>query len=192
MNVAAKMIIVLTLIAMLSGGVLSYWDAFTQPKIEYHRLEALKAAVADVLPAYDEYVEVAAGEFTFYVGKSDTAISGVAFRTEGSGFQGNISLMMGVKPDFSEITGLKILEQIETPGLGTKIVVDPSKKENPLWFTDQFKGISIASDINVVKNIEPSDNTEIQAITGATISSKAVVRIINQAKDKAKEIYESR
>ena len=193
MNNTAKMIIVLTIITGLSGGILSSWDNITKPKIEYHRLQALKAAISEVLPQYDYYDELEAEGTKLYIGKIEdqTEPIGIAFTTQGSGFQGNISMMVGVDPSFTTITGLKVLEQVETPGLGTKIVTDPSNKSNPLWFPEQFVGVSLFPAITVVKNIKPSTNNEIQAISGATITSKAVVQIINNNIEFYKNIYTS-
>ena len=58
MNKTAKMIIVLTVITGLSGAILSSWDGVTKPLIEYHKLEALKAAISEVFPPYDYYDEL--------------------------------------------------------------------------------------------------------------------------------------
>ena len=190
MNTSAKMIIVLTLIATISGAVLSSWDNYTAPKIEEHRQRALIAAIADVLPEHDFYEEIRAKALTLYLGineANDTV--GIAFQVTGSGFQGKILLMVGVETDFLKLTGIKVLEQIETPGLGTKIVEDPSNKLNPFWFPDQFKGIQTEPEITVVKNKQPEKPTEIQAITGATISSKSIVKIINNTVNQAKSEY---
>lgn len=148
MSTSARMILVLTIITTLLGGVLAAWDGFTQPKIQAHRLAKIQAAVGDVLPQHDHYEEVQMGERTFYVGKDNGGNTvGIAFEAAGSGFQGEISMMVGVDPDFSNITGLTVLSQVETPGLGTKIVQDPTRGENPDWFTDQFKGVSLESQI---------------------------------------------
>lgn len=193
MSKTAKMIIVLTVITGLSGAILSSWDGVTKPLIEYHKLEALKAAISEVLPQYDYYDELQVEGTTLYVGRienQDTPV-GIAFKTEGSGFQGKISIMLGVEPTFTSITGMKVLEQIETPGLGTKIVEDPSNKSNPLWFPEQFVRVNIFPQINVVKNVKPSTPNEIQAISGATISSKAVVQILNENIQNIKNLYES-
>ena len=193
MSKTAKMIIVLTVITGLSGAILSSWDGVTKPLIEHHKLEALKAAISDVLPTYDYYDELEIEGTTLYIGRienQDTPV-GIAFKTEGSGFQGKISIMLGIEPTFTSITGMKVLEQIETPGLGTKIVEDPSNKSNPLWFSEQFVGVNIFPQINVVKNVKPSTSNEIQAISGATISSKAVVLILNENIQNTKNIYES-
>jgi len=191
MNTSAKMILVLTLITMLSGGLLSSWDGFTAPKIEQYRLEQLRLAIGDVLPTHDDYDKVQADGMTFYVGKDSNSTVGVAFQAVGNGFQGEIRMMVGMTPDFTEITGLSVLEQIETPGLGTKIVEDPTNKSDPHWFTNQFEGVQPEPKIVALKNQKPSDDNEIQAITGATISSKAVVDILNTTIDNAKKIYNS-
>ncbi len=174
MSTSARMIVVLTLIVTVSGGVLSSLDSYTAPKIQHHRLVELRAAIADVLG------RKATGEPV-----------GIAFIARGSGFQGVISIMVGVEMDFARLTGIKVLEQIETPGLGTKIVTDPTNKANPLWFPEQFVGVWLEPEITVIKNRPPTTETEIQAITGATISSRAVVKIINDALKRARFEYRS-
>ena len=193
MNKTAKMVIVLTVITALSGGILATWDGVTKPKIAYHRLQALKAAISDVLPSYDTYEEKDISGRKVYFGKIDgsTQSVGIAFKVDGSGFQGNISIMIGVDPSFTSITGIKVLEQIETPGLGTKIVVDPSNKANPFWFPEQFGGVVLFPQIDVVKNSIPQNPNEVQAISGATITSKAVVRIMNDNIQQIKDLYQS-
>ncbi len=193
MSTSQKMIIVLTVIAMFAGGILSTWDGVTKPKIEAYKLQELMKAIAEVMPSYDTYDEFTADGMILYVGKTDTLPEpvGVAFEAVGNGFQGKISIMVGIKPDFSEITGIKILEQIETPGLGTKIVEDPTNKTDPYWFSTQFKTLKTEPQIEVIKNVKPSKNNEIQAITGATISSRAVATILNQNIEMAKNLYQN-
>ena len=87
---------------------------------------------------------------------------------------------------------VQLLEQIETPGLGTKIVVDPSKETDQFWFPAQFKGKKLVPGITAIKNKKPSNDSEIQAISGATISSKAVVDILNKEMTKARKLYRER
>ncbi len=193
MSTTARMIIVLAVITTISGGILASWDSFTQPKIEQHRLEKIRSAVADVLPPHDHYEEMQEDGKTFYVGKDASGNTvGIAFRAAGSGFQGEIAMMVGVAPDFAEITGVAILEQIETPGLGSKIDRDPGNRQNPDWFTEQFQGVPTSPDITALKNEKPDQPTEVQAITGATISSRAVVYILNRSLEQAKAIYQTR
>ena len=89
---------------------------------------------------------------------------GVAFRTSSrKGYGGRIDVLVGVLPD-GTVNGIEITEQKESPGLGTK-VAQPA-------FTDQFKGKK-APDATAWSKIK-KDNGQIQAITGATISSRAV------------------
>ena len=76
-------------------------------------------------------------------------------------------MMLGVDPGFEKILGLKVIENIETPGLGNRIAEAGWQK--------QFAGLSAEEKIIVIKNQTPEKaNNEIEAITGATISSKAV------------------
>ncbi len=194
MNTTTKMIVVLTVLTMISGGLLSSLDEITAPRIAAYKLQELKKAIGEVLPPHENYEEIQGEEMVLYVGKKagDPNPVGIAFRALGSGFQGKISIMVGVTPDFSQISGIKILDQIETPGLGTKIIIDPTNKQDPHWFPNQFKGLKVDPKIEVVKNKKPVKPTEIQAITGATISSIAVVNIINNDINKAKSIYQSK
>ena len=194
MSNTTKMIVVLTAITMIAGGLLSSWDGITAPRIAAYKLLELKKAIAEVLPAYENYEEIKGEGMVLYVGKKagESDPVGIAFEAVGSGFQGKISIMVGMTPDFSQIIGIKILEQIETPGLGTKIIVDPTNKQDPYWFPNQFKGLKVDPQIEVIKNKKPSKPTEIQAITGATISSKAVAIIMNNEIKKAKAIYQTK
>ncbi len=184
MNVAVKMVLVLTGISLITGGVLQTWEGFTAPLVEQHRQEELKAAIKEVLPPHDRYEEKKANDITLYAGyhKNETGneeLVGYAVNMVGSGFQGKISLMLGLDPSLKNVTGMKILGQTETPGLGTKIEDDPSNKTNRKWFTEQFKGIVVDPAVEYVKNQKPSKENEIQAITGATISSRSTVNIVN-------------
>jgi electron transport complex protein RnfG len=194
MNLTAKMIVVLTVLTMIAGGLLSYWDGITGPRIEAYRLEQLKQAITEVLPSHESYDEIAAEGMILYVGKNATDAEpvGVAFESVGNGFQGKISIMVGISVDFKKINAIKILEQLETPGLGTKIVEDPSNKKDRYWFQNQFKDLTTEPQIEVVKNIKPSRPNEIQAITGATISSKAIAKILDGGIQRAKSIYQSK
>jgi electron transport complex protein RnfG len=181
MNLTTKMIVVLTVLTMVAGGLLSYWDGITSPRIEAYRLEQLKQAIAEVLPDHESYDEVKADGMILY----DPEPVGLAFEAIGNGFQGKISIMVGISLDFKKINAIKILEQLETPGLGTKIVEDPSNKEDRFWFPNQFKNLTTEPQIDVVKNIKPGKPNEIQAITGATISSVAMATILNDGIQKA-------
>ena len=113
MKTSLKMIAVLTFITILSGGLLSSLDSITAPRIKAFRLQELKASIADVLPSYDYYEEIAQGQTVLYVGKKkgEAEPVGIAFRAVGSGFQGKISIMVGIEPTFTKLTGIKIIRK---------------------------------------------------------------------------------
>ena len=188
MSKSLKMVLVLTIITIISGVVLSYWDSYTKPIIEEHKSNKLDKLILEILPEHNSIEELELGEYNLYLGKQDDKIVGIALKIEGGGYQDIISMIVGLTPDFSKMTALKILSQKETPGLGTKIVNDPSN-ENPSWFTEQFKNVKVEPEIVYVKNVKPSKDNEIQAITGATISSKSVVNILNTNISKVKKLY---
>ncbi len=185
-----KLILVLTLTAAFSGGLLSYFNMFTGKLIAEHKLKELEKSVFLVIPGAVSFDEVKKNNDVFFIGKDAIGhVKGVAFQAEGNGYQGKIKLLIGTDPKITEIKALKILEQKETPGLGTKIERDPSNKIKPTWFVEQFKGLTTKSPITIVKNQKASGNSEIQAISGATVSSKAVVGILNGALSKKRSLY---
>jgi electron transport complex protein RnfG len=108
-----------------------------------------------------------------YMIYQDGEKSGYAFIASGSGYGGDIDILVGLDSDF-KIKDISIITQTETPGLGARITEST--------FTDQFKGLS-ADEIALRSN-----NGMIDAITGATISSKAVVDTV---REKMIEIIES-
>ncbi|MDZ7820825.1 MAG: FMN-binding protein [Candidatus Marinimicrobia bacterium] len=189
MSNSAKIIIVLTVITLFSGGVLALLDNFTAPKIKAHQEEVKNRALRAALPDNDRVQELTKGDYRFYAAYRDNEIVALAFEASGGGYQSELRLMVGVTPDFNTITGAVILEQVETPGLGTKIQEDPANKENPGWFMGQFTGLRTEPEISYVKNEEPGNDHEVRAITGATISSKAVVNILNEHIKKAEAAW---
>jgi len=98
-------------------------------------------------------------------------MSGWVLKARGRGYADNIEVLIGVDPEVETITGLFILEQKETPGLGNKITFSA-------W-REQFAGKKTATPFVVVKEKSTAKNT-IDAVTGATISSRSVAGIVNQ------------
>lgn len=177
-----KMLAALTMVGLFSGGSLSLVYRATMPAIERHRLEDLKKAIFLVLPGAAEYKEESKDKKTLYEGFDEQGNSvGYAFKCSGNGFQGKIEMMVGVDKTFSNLKGMVVLYQIETPGLGNKIAFDD--------FQDQFKGLSALPEIEYIKNVKPQKPNQIQAITAATISSVAVVKIINRSLPEIKGIF---
>lgn len=103
---------------------------------------------------------------------SDGSPKGWVVPASGQGFGDVIELLIGLSPDLSTITGLYVLNQKETPGLGDYITGQD--------FRDRFKGRPTDKPIVIVKS-EPQADNEVRAITGATISSESVSGIVNTA-----------
>ena len=99
------------------------------------------------------------------------ALAGWVLKASGQGYAGKIELLLGLDPPGETITGIFVLEQTETPGLGNKISL-------PQWL-DQFRGQGTRKPMTVVKGGESGPGI-IDAVTGATISSRSVAAIVNR------------
>lgn len=161
----------LTVISGVCAAVLAYVDSITRVPIAEMKVKEEQAAVKAVLPAGAEQVE-ASGDF--FVGK-DGAGKIVGYAAKGQdakGYGGDIVLMVGFKADKRTIECYKTLVATETPGLGMKL--------NTPEFAGQFAGKD-GSALKVKK-----DGGEIEAITSATITSRAVCSAIADARRKLK------
>ena len=203
-SVVKQMFAVLILVGALSGLVLAGSYQLTKPLIEKHKLEELKQSIFVVLPEAKSYEKIESDLIQAYKGlKEDQSSAGFAFVAKGPGFQGNIGMMVGVDAKMQRVLGMQVLEQSETPGLGAKIAEESFEAQfvslEPKWADTISAASSEQADaesadvgqpaltvaeipefIGYVKNVAPDEPHEIQAITGATISSVAVVSIINQ------------
>lgn len=180
-----RMVGILTLVTLVSGGVLSVVNNKTRPKIEAQRRAALQQALYLALPGTKEGVIVPhfeGGRVSYYCGyasKDTTCLIGYAFLAEGKGYSSTIETIVGVDTT-GVIQGIKILHQLETPGLGSKIEEIRYGEEKP-WFQAQFVG-KRAEELAVDK-----DGGGIKSITGATISSRAVTNSIKEGLLKLEE-----
>ena len=164
-----KMLAVLSGVCVISAAMLGFVYSNTKDQISQNRMKIIQAAVYKVIPGIDDYEKINESP-VIYKGTSGGSAAGYAVLTEGMGFQGKILLMVGVDLQIKTITGVDVLESVETPGLGDKI-----KGEG---FLGQFNPMKIGA----------SDNVSIDTITGATISSVAVEKIINRALEHVKRI----
>lgn len=185
---SAKLVATLSFAGLLSGLIIVLAYESTLPTITAYKAMVMKEAVFKVLPGVSRMQRLVYKNGTLtateQVKKDDEVIFsgydtsgqlvGYAIPGAGPGFQDTISLLYGYIPEKREITGMEILESRETPGLGDKIYKDPA-------FVANFDSLSVDPEIRAVKKGKRSAANEIDAITGATISSKAVVRIINEA-----------
>lgn len=113
-----------------------------------------------------------------YVAKANGNIVGYAIKTSPKGYGGEIEVMVGIDTE-GTVTGIKVGNNSETPGLGQ----NATKPE----FQAQFTGKNWNEGVTVIKSGTPKDN-EIVAIAGATITSNAVTNGVNQALNLAKEL----
>ena len=172
MKKTMQMIMVLALVGFLSGTSLALVYRYATPLIESNQKEELKEAIFKVFPGGRKYESVIKdGEELFEVYDKTGMPLGYAFIAEGNGYQGKIKMISGIKKDLSTLYGIEILESVETPGLGGEIA--NSK------FKSQFKGLKFSPEIECVKK-EKAKANEIQAVTGATISSQSVTNILNE------------
>jgi electron transport complex protein RnfG len=177
MRSAIKMIGVLTLIGLISGAMLVFMYEYANPLIVDNQKKEIKKAIFKIFPGGKSYKEkTIEEEAVFEVKDIAGRLLGYAFLAEGNGYQGTIKMMAGINPDLKAMAGIEILESQETPGLGQEITEDK--------FKTQFKGLKTRPEITCVKDRPPAKPNEIQAITGATVSSSAVVSILNEKIEK--------
>lgn len=170
---SARMVVLLLIIGVLSGGILAGVYEVANPLIQKNRQKELAKAIFEVLPRARSYQKVKKENVLFYQGLDENKkLVGIAFVAQGPGFQGAIKMMVGMDNSLRKLTGLRVLENVETPGLGGKITEE--------WFQDQFKGISVSPSVEYVKNQKPTKPNQIEAISGATISSRAIVDALNR------------
>lgn len=164
-----KIALALLVTAACSGMLLSLANMAAAEKIIANQKKAVEDGIRVIEPNAESIDELEKDIFKLKKGKQSL---GYAFLTEGQGYQGPIKILCGVDSQFDKILGIEIIESTETPGLGARI--------NEAWFKKQFAALNINGLISYVKG-KPQGDREIEAITGATVSSKAVVDILNKA-----------
>jgi len=171
----------------VSGLVLVTVYVRTAPLILENQKAALEAAIYKVVPGSTtrKAFEVEDNKLVPFEGDGlpmedavfaayddNGLLLGYGIPSEGPGFQDTISLIYGYSPETKTIIGMEVLESKETPGLGDKIIKDQD-------FVDNFKALAIEPEVVAVKAGTREAANEVDSISGATISSKAVVKIIN-------------
>jgi len=169
---------------LVSGLLLVGAYELTLPRITENRARALREAVYQVLPGASAMQRLESspdglvtadegdGEAVFGGYTVDGGLVGYAIPARGSGFQDTISLLYGFDPTRDRVVGMAVLESRETPGLGDKIYKDAA-------FVSAFADLDVDPSVVVVQRGKKVADNEVEAITGATISSKSVVAIIN-------------
>lgn len=190
MKLSARMIVVLTTVGLISGSLLAVVNLLTKDLIAFNRQQEIEAAILEVVPGTDSSATLYEEEnFTVYGGRDAAGdLIGYAVYTSGTGFQDIVSMMFGVDAEITKINSLSILEQKETPGLGAKITDEQA-------FLRFWRGRDTGSPLSLrkpaVSTPEELAPSEINTITGATISSQKVMGIVNLSLDRLKQIKQA-
>ncbi|MCP4644798.1 MAG: FMN-binding protein [bacterium] len=194
-----QMIATLGGVAMLSGFLIFFVYGATAAQIKLNQQNFLNNAVFAVLPGAVEQTAFAIGEDgvqaiqpgqkpqapVVYAGyKEDGTLAGVAFEASGMSYADVVKVLVGYDPDAQKLIGFTVLASKDTPGLGDRIGKDPA-------FLANFDGMDVALDaagaalahpIEFVKNGEKDESKswQVEGISGATISSKAVATMLEE------------
>lgn len=168
--------LLLMLVCSLAAAALAFTYAKTKPVIEQRKIETEKEAIQSVFPQAAE-VKIVMKEKENYKVVFDKGQQelGVAMKATPTGYSGPIEMLVGVTRE-GKVSAIKILNQNETPGLGAK-TTEPK-------FYEQFAGKQ-DKELALKK-----DGGAIEAITAATISSRAVARGVQEAVNKVLQFYE--
>ena len=185
---AFRLLMTLGFAGAVAGALLVFVFQWSNPLIQAYDAMVLQEAVTEVLkgPDHFESVFVVEGELMTQVPEGVDTLGldkvflgydqggnpvGFAMESRGFGFQDIITVIFGYDAEAGQVIGMKVLNHAETPGLGNKIEDQP--------FVGEFDGADAP-----LEGVKPDRNTgasnQVDMITGVTISSKAVIRIINE------------
>lgn len=185
-----RLVLTLGVAGLVSGLAIVGTYRITLPVIRANQAQALREAVFEVVPGAERLQrlvwtgealvpatgDAGDGAAVLYGGYGDAGeFLGYAIPGSGAGYQDTIRLIYGFDPERRRVIGMEVLESRETPGLGDRIYKDEA-------FVEQFRDLAVEPRIELVKE-EPEGPNQVDAITGATISSEAVVGILQAANE---------
>ncbi len=174
-----KMVVVLTAITAVSGAALALVKSGTENRIEEQILKFEKAPAIDAIfsdvtndPLKERFtIAHEEREITFFPGKFKDGSKAVAFEAKGSGFGGDMGLMVGISLASDEIVKVRVTTHSETPGIG-------SRAKDDTGFVSQFAGMRLDKTFKV-----KDAGGDIDAMSGATVTSKGVCMAARQAQE---------
>ena len=191
-----RIITVLSFIAAFCGFLIAVAVQKTKGPIKNNQDLTLNNAISEIIPngkqvvtfelSDNDEIKLATNEVSaekFYASYDDKGkLLGIAFRGYGQGYADQISILFAYNPYDNTLIGIKVTDSKETPGLGAKIVDDED-------FLNNFKKMPLINDKNgeiheieiFNKNSSKKEPWQINAIAGATISSRAVANILTQS-----------
>lgn len=171
---------VLLAICIIIPLALSVTNKVTAKKISELEAANSKKNMQSLIDA-DNFEECENGEITYYAAINGGKTAAYIFTESSKGYGGDVSVMTAIKPD-GTVAGVAILDVSgETPGLGQN-----AAKES---FFSQY--IELKKGVSVLKNGAKTENNEVDAVTGATITSTAVTRAVNKALDDFEKVKEA-
>lgn len=195
-SASKAMIITLGLVTALSGFLVVSTFQYTKPLIEENKRLGIEKAVLQVIPGAASYKHMVltdkellpetanATGTNVYVGYDASGkFVGLAAEGGAQGYADIIQIIYGYKPDCECVTGIKVIKLAETPGLGDKIITDKNFVANfdALEVKLNAEKSALANAVVAVKHGSKQNPWEVDAISGATISSKAVAKGINNS-----------
>lgn len=175
-----KNLVFILILGTVSAGSLLSLRAYTQPIIEKYQAMVVKSSIlgaagvayefneTSVDKAFSENIkEEGEGESKYYISPTNDYV----FEFVGRGLWGMIEGVITLDPDLETIKVVKIISQEETPGLGSRIAEEP--------YLTALTGKKVAPELVLVSRKKADTDTEVDAITGATISSKALIDALN-------------
>ena len=184
MSLSTRLAGVLTMVGLVSAALLVGVNLATRDRIAANKRKEIDEAITKVVPGtrVSEKIYEEKG-FTLYAGKDENGtLLGYAVNAGAGGFQDQILFIVGTNADLTRLNSLYILDQKETPGLGAKIT-------DRTAFLRFWEGKDIRQRLILRKPPAGMDElgpTEINTITGATVSSESVLAGVNGALEKAK------
>ena len=192
-----RMILTMGAIGLMAGALIVATFQATFSRIESNKAAALQKAIFEVVPGAvsketfaqrgNELEPLPEGEDAvskYYAAyDEDGELAGVAIEASGQGFQDVLRILYGYSPKCGCVVGMKVLESKETPGLGDKIMKDPEFKANfdSLAAPLAPDAETMEHPVELVKYGEKTDPWQVEAITGATISSRAIANILRES-----------
>ncbi len=184
-----KLGLILLLVCVVAAVALAFTNELTKDQIALQRNQANENARRNILPDADSFKALDENKLNeiisenksvaeVFKGYKGDSIVGYTFKTLPSGYGGTVEVMTGIDLE-GKVNGVRIGNHQETPGLGANVALPE--------FYNQYENKSAESEIEVSKT-EPTNDNQIQAISGATITSDAVTAGVNIAIDTFKQI----
>ena len=179
-----KLFLIVAIFSAVAGWALAAVQGVTKERIELQELKYVKGPAIKGLfegctndPLTDRRkLQDGGKEIDIFIGEFDGKKDVVAFESYGKGYDGDIGVLVGFDLKTDELLGMRVTTQTETPGVGARSATDTS-------FISQFKGMSIDTGFKV-----KADGGDIDALSGATITSRGVGAAIESSIDTYKRL----